>query len=71
MLFRSVFNFEEHKATLLSPELVDQIKTLTDAEMTMLMKYIDDVPVSEEEYEWAATKFYELQAVAHGLSKEV
>jgi hypothetical protein len=66
-----VYNFEEHKATLLSPELVSQIKNLSDAEMTMLMKYIDDSPVSEEEHEWAAQKFHELQNVAHGFSEEV
>jgi hypothetical protein len=66
-----VFNFEEHKATLLSPELVSQIRGLTDAEMTMLMKYIDDVPVSEEEREWAAEKFSELRGIAHGFSEEI
>ncbi len=66
-----VFNFEEHKATLLSPDLVSQIRGLTDAEMTMLMKYIDDVPVSEEEREWAAEKFSELRGIAHGFSEEI
>lgn len=66
-----VYNFEEHKATLLSPELVSQIRGLSDAEMKMLMKYIDDSPVSEEEREWAAQKFHELQNVAHGFSEEV
>ena len=66
-----VFNFEEHKATLLSPELVTHIRALSEAEMTMLMKYIDGTPVSEEEHEWASEKFHELQAVAHGLSEEV
>jgi DNA-directed RNA polymerase specialized sigma subunit len=66
-----VYNLEEHKATLLSPELVSQIRGLSDAEMKMLMKYIDDSPVSEEEREWAAQKFHELQNVAHGFSEEV
>jgi DNA-directed RNA polymerase specialized sigma subunit len=66
-----VYNFEEHKATLLSPELVSQIRGLSDAEMKMLMKYIDDSPVSEEEREWAAQKFHELQNVAHGFSEEI
>jgi hypothetical protein len=61
-----VFNFDEYKSTLLSPELVEQIRELTDAEMTMLMKYIDEAPISEEEREWAAEKFFELQGVAHG-----
>jgi DNA-directed RNA polymerase specialized sigma subunit len=66
-----VYNFEEHKATLLSPELVAQIRELSDAEMKMLLQYIDEAPISEEEREWAANKFYELQAIAHGLSEEI
>lgn len=63
-----VFEFEEHKATLLSPELVSLIRGLSDAEMKMLLQYIDDAPISEEEREWAADKFFELQNVAHGFS---
>jgi DNA-directed RNA polymerase specialized sigma subunit len=66
-----VYDFEEHKATLLSPELVSQIKTLTDVEMTMLMKYIEGTTVSEEEREWAAEKFFELQGIAYGIQREV
>jgi DNA-directed RNA polymerase specialized sigma subunit len=66
-----VYDFEEHKATLLSPELIAQIRSLTEAEMTMLMKYIEGANVSEEEREWAAEKFYELQGIAHGLAGEV
>ena len=66
-----VYNFEEHKATLLSPELIHQIRTLTDAEMKMLLQYVEGASISEEEYEWAANKFHELQAVAHGFSEEV
>lgn len=63
-----VYNFEEHKATLLSPELVTQIRELSDAEMKMLLQYVEDAPISAEEREWAANKFYELQAIAHGFS---
>jgi DNA-directed RNA polymerase specialized sigma subunit len=66
-----VYDFEEHKATLLSPELVTQIRGLSDAEMKMLLQYVDEAPISEEEREWAANKFFELQAVAHGLSEEI
>ena len=66
-----VYNFDEHKATLLSPELITLIRELTDAEMTMLMRYIDGNPSSEEESEWAAERFYELQNVAHGLTGEI
>lgn len=66
-----VFDFEEHKATLLSPELIQEIRGLSDAEMKMLMQYIDDAPVSEEEREWAAEKFHELRGIAHGLAEEI
>jgi len=65
-----VYNFDEHKATLLSPELVSHIRELSDAEMKMLMQYIDGAAISEEEREWAAEKFFELQGIAHGLSEQ-
>ena len=64
-----VYDFEEHKATLLSPELITQIRELSDAEMKMLLQYVDGAAISEEEQEWAANKFYELQATAHGFSE--
>jgi len=64
-----VYDFEEHKATLLSPELISQIRGLTDAEMKMLIGYIEGSPVSEEESEWAADKFFELRGIAHGLAE--
>jgi len=64
-----VYDFEEHRATLLSPELISQIQGLTDAEMKMLMEYIEGSPVSEEESEWAADKFFELRGIAHGLAE--
>lgn len=65
-----VYDFEEHKATLLSPELLKEIRSLSDAEMKMLMQYIDGAQISEEEHEWAAEKFQELHTVAHGLQPE-
>jgi DNA-directed RNA polymerase specialized sigma subunit len=62
-----VYKFEEHKATLLSPELIAEIRSLSDAEMTMLIRYVEDQPMSDEEREYAAEKFHELQSVAHGF----
>lgn len=64
-----VFEFQEHKATLLSPALVKEMRSLTDAEMKMLLQYIDEAPISDEEREWAANKFCELQGIAHGFSE--
>jgi DNA-directed RNA polymerase specialized sigma subunit len=66
-----VYDFQEHKATLLSPELVSEIRGLTDAEMKMLLQYIDGANISEEEQEWAAAKFHELKGVAYGFTEEV
>jgi hypothetical protein len=66
-----VYDFEEHKATLLSPELLKEIRSLSDAEMKMLLQYVEEAPISDEEKEWAADKFYELQGIAHGLSGQV
>lgn len=66
-----VYDFEEHKATLLSPELLNEIRDLSDAEMKMLIQYVENAPISEEQREWAASRFFELQAVAHGLSEEI
>ena len=62
-----VYNFEEHKATLLSPELISGIRSLSDPEMAMMVKYVEESPMSEEEHEWCAEKFYELQSIAHGF----
>ena len=65
-----VYDFEEHKATLLSPELINEIRSLSDSEMTMIIRWIDGAQISDEEQEWAAEKFYELQSVAHGLQEK-
>jgi len=66
-----VYDFEEHKATLLSSDLIGEIKNLTDAEMKMLMQYVEGADISEEEYEWAADKFHDLRTVAYGLRSEL
>lgn len=65
-----IYEEEEHKTTLLSPELIEEIRKLSDAEMTMLIKYVEGEEMSEEEKEYAAEKFYELQAIAHGFQEE-
>jgi DNA-directed RNA polymerase specialized sigma subunit len=61
-----IFDFDEAKATLLSDSLTQEIRDLSDAEMTMLVKYVEEEEMSEEEWEWAADKFTELQNIAHG-----
>jgi len=66
-----VYDFDEHKATLLSPELLQEIRSLSDAEMKMLLQYVEGAVISEEEREWAAEKFYDLRGIAHGLSEQI
>jgi DNA-directed RNA polymerase specialized sigma subunit len=66
-----VYDFEEHKATLLSPELICEIRELSDAEMKMLLQYVEGAPISEEEREWAAEKFFELRGIAHGITGQL
>jgi hypothetical protein len=39
--------------------------------MKMLLQFIEDAPISDEEREWASEKFYELQGIAHGLSGQI
>jgi DNA-directed RNA polymerase specialized sigma subunit len=65
-----VFDFDEAKSTLLSPELVGEIRGLSDAEMTMLMRFIGEESISEEEREWASEKFFQLRSIAYGLAEE-
>lgn len=62
-----VYDCDEAKATLLSEELRGEIESLSDSEMSMLLKYISDQEMSEEEREWAADRFCELQTIAHGF----
>jgi DNA-directed RNA polymerase specialized sigma subunit len=66
-----VFDFEEHKATLLSPELKSYIRNLTDAEMTMLLHYVEGTTTCPAEHEWAADKFQELRSLAYGFQEGI
>ena len=66
-----VYDMDEAKCTLLSDDLRTEIQNITEPEMTMLMKYIEDAPMTDAERELAAEKFYELQAIAHGQDTEV
>ena len=66
-----IFHDNEAKATLVSPALLASLKGLTDAEMGMMERYVDESPMSEEEREWCADKFFELRAIAYGQTEEV
>ena len=66
-----VFDFDEAKSTLLSPELIGEIRGLSDAEMTMLMRFIGEEEISEEEREWASDKFFQLKGIAYGSAEQI
>lgn len=61
-----IFNDDDVKPYVVSPQLVRAMKGISEPEMTMLLKYIDGADMPEEEYEWAADKFTHLQTIAHG-----
>jgi DNA-directed RNA polymerase specialized sigma subunit len=61
-----IFNDDDVKPYVVSPPLLDAMKGISEAEMTMLLKYIDGSQMPEEEYEWAADRFHYLQTIAHG-----
>lgn len=65
-----VYDCDEAKSALLSEDLREEIRGLSEAEMGLLMKYISDQEMNEEEKEWAAERFSQLHSIAHGLSEE-
>jgi DNA-directed RNA polymerase specialized sigma subunit len=61
-----IYNDDDIKPYVLSPSLIEAMKDLSEAEMTMLLKYVEKVDMPEEEYEWASDRFFLLQTIAHG-----
>lgn len=65
-----VFNDDDVKPYLVSPELIAQMKKLTEGEMNLIVKFVEDQPLSPEDREWASEKFHELHSIAHGFSED-
>ena len=65
-----VYNIDEAKVTLISPNLLSRLKEMTEAEMLMMERYIEGDTVGEAEYEWCSEKFYELRAIAYGQADD-
>lgn len=61
-----IYNDDDVKPYLLSPPLVEAMGCLTEAEVLMLVKYVEKAEMPNEEREWAAEKFFELQSLAYG-----
>jgi DNA-directed RNA polymerase specialized sigma subunit len=62
-----IYNSDEVKSTLLSTELIAAIKSLSDPEMEIMLTFINEDPMLEEDKSWASTVFNELQSIAHGF----
>ena len=60
------FVYIEDVEYVLSKELRKAMSSLTDAEISMILKYTEGQSSSEEEQEWAADKLWELQSIAYG-----
>lgn len=63
-----IYSDDDVKPYVLSPPLIEALKSLSESEVTMLMKYVEEVDTPCEEREWAADKFAELQSIAYGFS---
>ena len=61
---------DEAKATLITPTLLKSLRDLSDAEMRMMERYVDNAPLSDDEREWCSEKFHELQNIAYGRQEE-
>ena len=59
------FVYIEDVEYVLSKELRKAMSSLTDAEISMILKYVEGNSSSEEEKEWAADKLWELQSIAY------
>jgi hypothetical protein len=59
------FVYIEDVEYVLSKDLRKAMTSLTDAEISMILKYVEGESSSEEEREWAADKLWELQSVAY------
>jgi len=63
-----VYEDNESKSSLLSPELIKEMKSLSDSEMSIMVDFVSDKPLTENEREWASDKFHLLTAIAHGMT---
>lgn len=62
-----IYNDDDVKPYVLSKPLVEAMGCLSEAEVLMLVRYIEGGEMPDEEKEWAADKFTELQSIAYGF----
>lgn len=61
---------DEVLSTLGSPELRDELKRYTEAQIDKMVRYAHKEPMSEEDLEWAADEFHRLKDIAYGVPIE-
>lgn len=64
-----IYNDDDIKPYIVSPQLLEAMRDLTEIEMITVLKYVEEQDMSREEHEWAANKFAQLQTIAHGKSE--
>lgn len=62
-----IFNDDDVKPYIASPELINGIRGLNEAELAIMGKYLDGKDIPQADKEWASEKFSELHSIAHGL----
>jgi len=63
-----ISNDDDVKPYVLSQPLVEALRKLSEAEVVILSKFVEGCTMSEEEKEWAADKFANLQNIAYGFA---
>lgn len=63
-----IYNEDDVKPYLISEPLIRAMAHLSEAEVSTLVRYVENTDMPEEEKEWASEKFYELQGIAYGLT---
>lgn len=62
-----IYNPDEAKVLLLSPELTKAFETLSDSEMELMIDFIEGSSLPEDQKQWASDKFNNLREIAHGI----
>lgn len=61
-----VYDHDEVRQIMSSPEISEALRSLTDGELDTLLKYVDDAPLTEEERTYSSDKIEELRSLVYG-----
>lgn len=62
-----IYNEDDVRPYLISQPLIDAMGCLSEVEVNLIIKYIEDVDLPDEDRNWAADKLAELQRIAYGF----